>query len=223
MGLYRRYRSAERIFRDPNLNLARVVSHSAYTILLIPVLAYYLEMGANALGVSDRLGTSIANGTLARALYQCSVLVRLLNDLGTPIVMQSPEQRHDLMTQLRYQANQNGTGNIRTFLRHQVDGHAYRSLLNRIAKDVEMGDFNIALYNLPHINPLDKALLTFGERLGALSRIYHRTDRELTNQLNELSDTLGTDAISKMIRRVVDFHFTMYGNDYRMTEGDFAH
>lgn len=222
MGLYRRYRSAERIYRDPNLSLARIVSHGAYTILLIPVLAYYLEMGANALGVADRLRTTIANGTLARALYQCSVLVRLLNDLGTPIVMQSPEQRYDLMTQLRSRARQNGAGNIRTFLRKQVSGQLDRSLLNRIAKDVETGEFNIALYNLPHINPLDQALLTFGDRLDALSRIYHRTDADFRLVLNEISDTLGTDTISKMIRSVVDFHFTMYNHDYREAEGDFA-
>jgi hypothetical protein len=221
-GLYRRYRSAQRIFRDPNLNLSRIVMHGANTILLIPVVAYYLEMGANAFGISDRLRTTVESGMLERALYGCSVLVRLLNDLGTPIIMQSPEQRHELVMELRYQAQHSGTSNIRTFLRHQVNGQAYRLQLTRIAKDVEKGEFNIALYNLPHINPLDRALLTFGERLGALSRIYQRTQSDLTRQLDSLSDTLGTDAISGMIQRVVDFHYRMYNHDYRQVEGDFA-
>lgn len=221
-GLLGRYRSAERVFRDPNLNLSRILTHGANTILLIPVVAYYLEMGANAFGISDRLRTAVDDGTLERALYQCSLLVRLLNDLGTPIIMQTPEQRHDLLMGLRFQAQNSPSGNIRSFLREQVNDQPYRRQLTRIAKDVEKGEFNIALYNLPHINPLDQALLTFGERLSALSRVYHRTQNDLTRQLDVLNHTLGTDAISAMIQRVVDFHYEMYYNDYRQANGDYA-
>jgi hypothetical protein len=221
-GLYRRYRSAERVFRDPNLDLARVVSYGAYTILIIPVMAYYLEMGANAFGIPDRFRAAVENGQVGRALYQCSVLVRLLNDLGTPVILQTPEQRSDLIDHLRYQARHTSDTNIRRFLRSVVHDQSYRALLARIVKDVEMGDFNIALYNLPHINPLDSALVTFGKRLGALSRIYHRTYDDLQSQLEALNRTLGSDYLSSIIGRVVHFHARMYGDDYRQAEGDYA-
>ncbi len=221
-GLYRRYRSAEHLFSNSNLDLAQVVSHGAYTILLIPVMAYYIEMSAHALGIPHRLEHAVMNGDLHRALYQCAILVRLLNDLGTPLVMMTDEQRRDLVLHLRRHARASRVSNIRAFLRREIKQTDLRSLLTRIAKDVETGEFNIALYNLSHINPLEQAVLTFGERLGRLSRIYHQTDIALERQLQGLTETLGSDAISRMIRRAVDFHYEMYNRDYLAVNGDFA-
>ncbi len=221
--LYRRYRSAERIFRDPNLDLPQVVWHGAHTILLIPVLAYYFEMSAHLLNIPDQLQHAVFSGHLPRALHQCSVMVRLLNDLGTPLVTQSEEQRRAMVRQLRHDARQMRVNNIRMFLRSRIEDNLdYRDLLVRVAKDVETGEFNIALYNLPHINPLDRSLAAFGERLTSLSRIYHQTHADWDHQLAHLTDMLGTDAFSRMLRRVLDFHVGMYGNDYRQAEGDFA-
>jgi hypothetical protein len=222
-ALYRRYRSAERVFRDPNLDLSRVVSYGAYTILIIPVLAYYLEMSANAFGMSDRWRVALDNGDLSRTLYYCSVLVRLLNDLGTSVITQSPEALAALINDLRHQARyQQGAGNIRSFLRRQASNHQQRNLLARIAKDVETGEFNIALYNLSHVNPLDSALVIFGEQLGKLNQIYHRTYVDFEAQLAKLSTVMGSTHMSTMIRRVVEFHVEMYGNDYRKVHGDYA-
>jgi hypothetical protein len=219
-GLYQRYRTADRVLHDHEMELSRVMSASTYSILIIPVIAYYLEGVAGIMGIRDRVPELLRDGLLFRALYEAARLTRLLNDMGTQVIRQQPEQRERLIAELRMKARGARTSNIHAFLRETTS--EYGALLTRITKDVKHGEFNMMLYNLRHAGSLDAALLMFGERLHSFSAIYERGYARMWSYLQQLSERIGDDRLSKLIATSVIFHEKMYMHEYHKAQGEFA-
>lgn len=219
-GLYQRYRTADRVLHDHEMEMSGVMSASTYAILIIPVIGYYLEGVASIMGIRDRLPELMRDGLMFRALYQAAQLTRLLNDMGTQVIRQQPEQRERLIAELRMKARGVRTNNIHAFLRETTS--EYGALLTRITKDVKHGEFNMMLYNLRHANSLDDALLMFGERLNMFSAVYERGYGKMWNYLHQLSERIGDDRLSKLIATSVIFHEKMYLHEYTKAQGEFA-
>jgi hypothetical protein len=219
-GLRRRYTSEARVLRDTSLGLARVVTESTYSVLIIPVVAFYMESLAAALDLEDRLPLVTRDQLAFKSIYLTALLIRLLNDMGTQVMKQQPDERQRLIEALRQQARENRAPNIRGFFRH-ISG-SYGTLLTRITKDVEHGEFNVALYNLEDVDDLDGALVAFGDRLQYFSQLYANSAARLDGYLEMMTRRLGDGHLSALLKRAVRFHEKMYAVGYQSAQGDYA-
>ena len=86
-GLIRRYEAVNDLLLDRVHSKDALVNVSINTILVIPVLTYYISVLTEVLQPSRAIGTLIENGTLQKALEDAALMVRLLNDLGTGLVV----------------------------------------------------------------------------------------------------------------------------------------
>lgn len=219
-GLQRRYAAEARVLHDTRLDLTRVVSESAYSVLIMPVMAYYMEALCSGIGAHEKLARLTDDHVAFKAIYLTAVLIRLLNDAGTAILYQEHDARRALVHELRKQARARRSAHIRDFLRH-VSGE-YGPLMTRITKDVIHGEFNVTLYRLHQVDELDVALEQFGERLSYLARLYARSYRRLGSYMEILAERLGDERPGKMLMRAVKFHEHMYAVDYTKKEGEYA-
>ena len=219
-GLYQRYHTADRVLYDPHLDMSRLVSASTYSILIMPVVAHYLEGVALSTGIADRLPAVTDDNLMFRALYHTAMLIRLLNDMGTQVIKQDYHTRKALILQLQDQARRTRTQNIHAFLRDVTDD--YGTMMTRIAKDVKHGEFNITLYNLKNVSSLEDAVVLFGERLHYFSDLYERGFAKLEGYLDEIARRLGDDRLSQLMMRAVRFHEQMYQQQYTKSTGEYA-
>jgi hypothetical protein len=219
-GLYQRYHTADRVLYDPHLDISRLVSASTYSILIMPVVAHYLEGVALSTGIADRLSLVTDDNLMFRALYHTAMLIRLLNDMGTQVLKQDYHARTQLIMQLQDQARRTRTHNIHAFLRDVSDG--YGAVMTRIAKDVKHGEFNMTLYNLKNAPSLEEAVTMFGERLHYFSNLYERGYYKLQGYLEEIAQRLGDDRLSLLMLRAVRFHEEMYWQEYTKSTGEYA-
>ncbi|MCC6615995.1 MAG: hypothetical protein IT320_21170 [Anaerolineae bacterium] len=219
-GLYRRYLSADRALLDPNLTMGQVVSVSTYAILILPVVAYYLEGVASAIGVREELTRVTQNGVLYKSLYHAALLIRLLNDLGSGLIKQEQEDRKLMLREMYAHSREMGADTLTGFLRNISD--QYGSRLTRIAKDVKHGEFNVALYNLRHSAPFDYSFGSFGDRLGYFSQLYRQKYARMQQYLDIMAQQLGDDTLSNLVERSVLFHERLYDNPYTQERGEYA-
>ncbi|MCA9903380.1 MAG: hypothetical protein KC547_05955 [Anaerolineae bacterium] len=219
-GLYRRYQAADRVLIDSSLSMGQVVNVSTYAILIMPVVAYYLEGVASAIGLRDDLPRIVQDGSLLKALYHAALLIRLLNDLGTGLIKQDPRERKFMLRKLYAHSRDLGSVSLTDFLRDVSDEYGAR--LTRIAKDVKHGEFNVALYNLRNGSPFDYSFGVFGERLDYFSLLYRAKYARMQQHLDTVSQRLGDDTLSDLIERAVVFHEHLYDNVYTHERGEYA-
>jgi len=219
-GLYRRYYSSDRALLDPNLTMGQVVNISTYAILIMPVVAYYLEGVASAIGLREELARVSQDGTLFKALYHAALLIRLLNDLGTGLIKQDKQERAMMLREMHQHSREMRADTLTGFLRDVSEQYGAR--LTRIAKDVKYGEFNVALYNLRQGAPFDYTFGVFGERLEYFSRLYLQKYARMQAHLDVMSQRLGDDTLSNLIERSVLFHERLYDNPYTHERGEYA-
>lgn len=219
-GLYRRYQAADRVLIDSSLSMGQLVNVSAYAILIMPVVAYYLEGVASANGLRDDLPRIVQDGSLLKALYHAALLIRLLNDLGTGLIKQEANERAYMLRKLYTHSRELGSNSLTDFLRDVSDEYGAR--LTRIAKDVKHGEFNLALYNLRNGNPFDYSFGVFGERLEYFSLLYRAKYARMQQHLETVSQRLGDSTLSDLIERAVIFHEHLYDHVYTQQQGEYA-
>jgi hypothetical protein len=220
-GLYQRYATVDALLLGNRLSLEQVTSYSAYSILLVPTLAYYLEGVAEVMNLRDRIGRIIEDESLAQALYLTALLVRLLNDFGTHLLFQSPDDRQALVGRL-YNLAQRGSASQtlnEILLRAARED---RILLTRLKKDIQYGEVNLGLWNLAKVQPVSDAITLFAQRLEYFSQQYTFRFAQLNTLLAHMSDRLGDETFSNIIHRCVRFHEKLYMNPYDVPEGEYA-
>lgn len=219
-GLCRRYEAVDRLLTVEPLTLSQLAELGAYAILVIPTLAYYVAILAEMIASCAGLRRAIEDGTLERALYDAALLVRLLNDLGTRLLVFADE-REELLSYLQecYQANGEAPQTFTDLMPH-VDGKF--SLLTRIRKDVSFGEFNVALYNVRELRPVPDALQAFEANLDYFAQLYACHHARLLDEASILDECLGHDQISQLILRFVRFHEMLYSNPYHTSAGEYA-
>jgi hypothetical protein len=218
-GLGNRYWSINRQLDDMTMTLPELVNSGAWAILVAPTLAYYSVLMIEALQLDDRLAPLIETHALEEAVFDAALLVRLLNDLGPLVTLNAREQKAAIdLLMARYRKNPQDFDRIHDLLETTDE---IRHLLTRIRKDVQHGEFNVALYNLADKPPMT-ALLTFQSRVAYFCQIYVRRREHLEQTLDAISKILGDDRISTMILRMITFHQVMYTYEHTTPKGEFA-
>jgi hypothetical protein len=137
-SLAARYRAVTELLTHDAI-LPRRAHLGADAVLAMPVLAYYIGALEKTLWRHEAFPAIVQDGTLSEALLSVALLVRLLNDLGTPLITQTNSQRVRFMDALTSLYNVLYASQ-RPFSAMLLDAEAdFPDLLFRIAKDLRSG------------------------------------------------------------------------------------
>ncbi|HVO43251.1 MAG TPA: hypothetical protein VMT34_11540, partial [Aggregatilineales bacterium] len=216
-GLAARYDAVNKLLDDGCMTLPERVQVGADAILVVPTLAYYASVFADKVRPLENFTCVLESGLLNEALYDAAVLVRLLNDLGTQLLMNSTDSRAEVLRSLR--ADGKGGESFYDLLRNAPE--QYRRWLTRIRKDLTHGEFNISVYSLNYSTNAEM-IDAFKDQLDYLSRFYMQTRAQLIARLHDMRSKLGDPTISALLERFVAFHEKLYSNNYEEAEGEYA-
>jgi hypothetical protein len=219
-SLIARYKSVNKLLESDELSLEEVLDASAHTILVIPILGYYISALVRCAGIESRLEQLIDEGALADALYDAALLVRLQNDIGTSLLTFDSLTRQMFLRKLGERSREReGESLVELLVRV---GREYPPL-NRIWKDACLGEFNVCLNGIGHLPSSRGALWVLGQRLVLCVKAYSIRKANLASALRKINDGLKDSRISQVILRFVRFHEQLYDRHYHDTvNGDYA-
>jgi hypothetical protein len=219
-GLIRRYEAVTELLRDTVTDQEALVQVSINTILVIPVLTFYVSVLTEALAPNPALADVIRDGALFEALEDAALMVRLLNDLGTNLVVTNqfhPTLLNELYGRLPPSADPNTT-----FADMLLEHSRQVGLMTRIRKDISFAEFNVSLHNLMTSPPTTTSLLLFGSNLVYFQNRYRACGERLHQNLQIIRQMLKTEAVSTLIDQFVRFHEHIYQHQFDEQAGDYA-
>lgn len=217
-GLARRYQGVSHLLRGGDIDLGRRLHYSTDAILVNPIIAYFIGGISEEVRPVDNIHQTIQDTTLPEALYLSGVLIRLLNDLGTGLVMQTDEERAQFIDILRRHANRHQ--NLNTLFRDVIGD--FGPFLSRIDKDLRHGEFNLALFDLLDYPSLSDALDTLEERLGYYAHLYAESRAHMWQLMDSITQTLDDQRASAIIKRCLLFHEHLYAHSFEAASGEYA-
>lgn len=217
-GLMQRYRGVTGLLEGRHLELSDRVNLSTNAILVAPIVANFISGLCEEVNPVDHFQRVIQNNSLPEALYLVALLIRLLNDLGTGLIMQSPEERATFFDGLRKNVRPGET--IESVVREAIQEHG--SLLTRIDKDVRHGEFNLAFFDLYSMPSVIDALNAFEDRIRYYSELYRESRTRLMTLLESMSLTLKDERAGAIIHRCLVFHERLYAHSFEEAEGEYA-
>jgi hypothetical protein len=223
-GLIRRYDAVNQLLYNTVTHRDALLQVSTDTILVVPVLTYYIAVLGEALKPNPQLGTVLHNGVLCQALEDAALMVRLLNDLGTNLV--ATEDFHcrlldDLYAEITRDVSPPSTSFSAVLYTHSE--HSQNAgFMTRIRKDLAYGEFNISLHNLMDAPSTPMSILTFGDNLLYFKHHYKVRQARLKQALDDIDRVLGEDTHCTLIRNFVDFHERIYQHQFDQQAGDYA-
>jgi hypothetical protein len=222
-GLINRYRSVTTLIEKPSISLQDRMNMGIDSSLVIPILAYYVGVFAEAIQPISKFKTVIEKGLLKEVLTKAATLVRLVNDLGT-LATQTEKDRFALFDKLRsiYRRKNNSIKTINELLLQASE--EVGSIFARIHKDIQLGEFNICVGNVDIMNAssVEDAIVIFEQRLDYFSKLYTENYAHMMTLLNTISNILGEEAPSLIIHRFVSFHEKLYACPYDKSVGDYC-
>ena len=219
-GLVRRYQAVNHLLEARDTPLPQLVTVGADAILVAPTLAYYVAVLAEIIQPLECFSHVIADGTLASALYDAALLVRLLNDLGTGLMTLAARERGALLDMMM--AHYRECSTARTMADLLLNMSDDMDLFTRLRKDILFGEFNVGLNGLAHIRLTPDTLLAFGRNLSYFSQLYAQHRTTLQETLAAISERLGDERVSALIFRFVQFHEQLYSNSFHTPAGEYA-
>jgi hypothetical protein len=218
-GLVNRYRAVNYLLKQRSPSQKSLLQASTHAILVIPTLAYYIAVLGEVVQSQTHFEYLIRTKTLANALFEAALLVRLLNDLGTWTLRLTPEQHQALATVLKLKYGQQDAPDFVSGLASAIqDAH----VLTRVFKDLQHEEFNIALHRVRTATFHSEAITMFTDTLANLSQVYLKHYQRLQNHLMTIDNVIGQDWLSKLILRFVQFHETLYSNPYDVENGEYS-
>jgi hypothetical protein len=220
-GLIDRYESVNRLLVNEKLSREERVHVGTHAILVAPTIGYYVTVLAEKVRPLPGFAALVADGTLETVLYDAALLVRLLNDIGTPILKMGQNDRQQLIAKLHHCSQQNFTAPHTLF--DVLAKFSETCLeLTRIRKDTLFGEYNLALDLLPAEATVEAALPVFEENLGYYSELYQRHSERLEKTVARMTEQLQDDLISQVILNFVRFHEVLYSNAFGSKAGEYA-
>lgn len=219
-GLIRRYEAVNELLLDRIHSKDALVNVSINTILVIPVLTYYISVLTEVLQPNRGLGTLIENGTLQKALEDAALMVRLLNDLGTGLVVTN--QYHSTLLNDLYAKLPPSANPETTFADMLMEHSKQVQLMTRIRKDISFAEYNVSLHSLMTSPPTTTTLLLFGSNLVYYQQLYRQARERLNTNLQIIRQTLRTENVSHLIEQFVVFHEHIYQQNFDEQSGDYA-
>ncbi|GAB2703463.1 hypothetical protein [Nocardia thraciensis] len=213
-----RYRAVDRTLTGTELTRAELIDTCRRAILVVPTLAYFGAVFNEFRGPDYGYRTALRDGSLEEALGTAALLVRLQNDIGTPLLSRTPSARAALLRAWR-KAHLRDGDTIVDFLTRAA---TYAPELNRFRKDLYHDEFNICLYDVYRARSVEDGMAAFREGLDYYSDLYTRQRSALAGQLAHLDRRLSDHRITEVTRRFVDFHHALYAHRYDDPRGDYA-
>lgn len=218
-GLILRYAAVNELLKQESFSIQDLTTLSTHSILVIPVLAYYISVLAEVIYPNSSLEVVMENQILQDALEDAALMVRLTNDLGTNLVVSQeyiPALLNELYNKTQMEAQ-------KMSLNEFLLGIASSDInLTRIQKDIEYGEYNVSLHALTDVPLSAQNLLVFGTNLAYFNQRYQQCRVRLEKNLSALTKTLKNDKISQLIKRFVDFHEHIYSFQFNGQSGDYA-
>lgn len=218
-GLINRYLGVSALISEPELQLSRRLTASADAILVVPTLAYAICGLKEVVQPDAALAQSLRGGVLGEALYAAALLVRLLNDLGTPLLADAAVRKQLLEGLRAASAGEAGAAPLGDLLRQQCS--RYGAALTRLNKDLVHGECNLGLFGLTEV-PTAQALGTLGGRLEQLARLYVQAKQYLAELAAEVTGRLGDARPMQLVQRFVGFHEQLYARAYTEASGEYS-
>jgi hypothetical protein len=216
-GMVKRYQAVNELLTGSPILPERLVEVGAHSILLEATITYYLAVFAEKIHPLKGFEVLVQDGTIREAMYYTAVLVRLLNDMGTGLVLQTSDARAKLIKALR--ESEQTKLDISALLKQVAQQDV---VLSRIEKDIVHGEFNLCLYDLFGTTQLPTTIDSLEQRLTYYSQMYTHTYVRLSLFLEAITNHLQNPMVSHVIGRTVKFHEDLYINHYSLPEGEYA-
>jgi hypothetical protein len=183
-------------------------------------LTYYASILTEIIRPNQTLHRATDMGKLATTIYDAALLVRLLNDLGTQLVVDDSQHAFllDLLTERA--ARLNGRPATLSDLLAELSDEL--SFLTRIRKDILYGEFNVALNDVRQEACTPDTIAAFGQRLAYFTKLYQQHQMRMMNETAAITELMQDDRVSRMIVSFVRFHEHIYNNPFDSQAGDYA-
>lgn len=210
--LRHRYMSVNALLDTAEPPLDDLVMHGTRTILVVPTLAYYVDIF-----LPEGIRGDFINGTLQEALCSAATLVRLLNDIGTYLLTSSDGDREAHLDIIQ--------GLLSKQEHHPlIDVLARQSAvtLTRLIKDARFREFNIGFHGIGHLKTTPQLISQLIRRLQILGGIYSSTKGRLLKLATKIDETTRSPTCSRILTSFVAFHEHLYANHHHASQGEYA-
>lgn len=220
-SLIDRYTAVNEIIQsDHTISLETLSDLGAKSMLVMPSLAFCIGSLDNN-EPNEFLHKTIENGSLKDNLYNASLIVRLLNDMGTSLLDVKPKQLKQIISELNQMQQRQANIPIFEFLVQIANNEQFYKLMLRIRKDIQFGEFNICLDHLSKKNTVD-ALKEFFKRIEYFTKLYNK-HKKFSKSLSSLfNKNLIDKKINEIVINFVKFHQQMYSKEFETKYGDYA-
>ncbi|GAA5158556.1 hypothetical protein GCM10023321_38510 [Pseudonocardia eucalypti] len=216
-----RYAAVDRTLGASALSREELLETSVHTILVTPTLGYFASVFGEILSSDPGYPAVLADGSLVAAFDTAALLVRLLNDVGTPLLEMSRAERAALVDGLRPRFAENGSDSAIPLL---AAASGAVPALNRLRKDLIHGELNVCLYEVHRATGAREGLEVFLDVLELCADRYARARKLFASQLSGLDTRLRERRGVEVARRFVAFHERLYSRPYDAprSSGDYA-
>ena len=214
-----RYTAINRLNNAEYTSINQLIQLQIDTMLVIPTLEYCINLWSEVYLDDQALRDDIAeNPYLRQYITTATLLVRLLNDVGSILLQLSHQQIAQYFSQLLLESPP---------LKHEAwydwfNRVASHPMFFRLHKDVVFNEVNILLYAIePTMDPstvIDQMI----HNTQHAAQLYQATMALFEQQFGLLSQTSHYRIPLDIASRIVTFHQALYANDYTQPEGEYA-
>jgi len=222
-GLIERYAAVDRLLAGESMSPDERATNGAHAILVVPTLARYLQILARIEGGAS-WNRALSLPALAEALQLAALMVRLTNDLGA-LVLPGAHAREAVLEAIpeRTDTLKGGRGGLeRALTSVAARAPVVGDRLTRLVKDIEHGEYNVALDGYARAASYAEVIATFRDRVRGYAAVYGDARAQLDERLATLAGRGLPERASKLIRRFVYFHERLYTRAYASSIGEYA-
>jgi hypothetical protein len=217
-GLHRRYTSVDdTLLHFPHPVKERVAT-GRDTILIIPTIAFFIGTAyEQATDKRDVIKNAIDVNLMQPLLARVATLIRLLNDLGTPLLDSDEQQVEQFIEEVNWSFEQADVPFIQ-FLHDVAPENPY---LARIEKDLVFGEANVLLDGIRFNRSGRPDIEQFAQDIFDCRAIYVQELAEYAELRTEAQKTLSSVQFLEPVDRVLTFHQKLYSGTFWTQIGEY--
>lgn len=219
-GLIRRYQGVNDLLDQQTFSTKDLLRISTNTIMVVPTLAYYIGVIAEKVHPLAAYPDVVADGSLLTVFEDAALLVRLLNDMGTLLLEQTPTERAELIKSLRVLGQSRHFANFDQLMLEATGEQEI--LLTRMSKDVKFGEFNVGLHPVRQVTNITEAINIFEDQLEMIVKVYQERMSRLRDGVATLNQRLDSNLAGDVAMRFVQFHRHTYSHSFKSAHGEYA-
>ncbi len=218
-GVIKRYAAINRLLNAEYSSIAELISLQIDTMLVMPTLEYCINLWSEVYLDDQNLRNELAeNPRLRQYIATATLLVRLLNDVGSILLQLNNQQIAQHFSQLLLESP-------------PYEHEAWYNWFNRVAdhpmffrlhKDVAFQEVNILLYAINPTLEVSSVIDQMIHNTQHVAQLYQATMAHFEQQFFILNQTPYYRTPLEIVQRIVTFHQALYANDYTRPEGEYA-